>query len=180
MRKPAETSPTPASWCLSSYSGKSSALQPSAGLSQDCALRTNVHPAHHPSLDLDHLYDHVHLYKQAVRIFAKTEGCCPGQRSSSSSYKTTKKPFLPEAAKTSHQRSSWDPPARTSACPVPPASPPQHWAAPSSPLLHPKATPSPIRAPIWQAELHPGSKRSSQLMLSLFCSSHLMETWHNK
>ena len=31
-----------------------------------------MHLAHHPTLDVDCLYDHVHLYKQAVPIFAKT------------------------------------------------------------------------------------------------------------
>ncbi len=32
----------------------------------------NVHLAHHPTLDLCHLYDHVHLRKDSVRVFAKT------------------------------------------------------------------------------------------------------------
>ncbi|CAB1354062.1 unnamed protein product [Coregonus sp. 'balchen'] len=43
-----------------------------ASLSQDCALRPNVQLAHHPTLDLDCLYDHVHLYRETVPILAKT------------------------------------------------------------------------------------------------------------
>ncbi|CAB1350421.1 unnamed protein product [Coregonus sp. 'balchen'] len=43
-----------------------------ASLSRDCALRPNVHLAHHPTLDLDCLYDHVHLYRETVPILAKT------------------------------------------------------------------------------------------------------------
>ncbi|CAB1351396.1 unnamed protein product [Coregonus sp. 'balchen'] len=41
-------------------------------LSRDCALRPNVHLAHHPTLDLNCLYDHVHLYRETVPILAKT------------------------------------------------------------------------------------------------------------
>lgn len=41
-------------------------------LSRDCALKTNVFLAQHPTLDLDCLYDNVHLHKEAVPIFAKT------------------------------------------------------------------------------------------------------------
>ncbi|KAG7267164.1 hypothetical protein CRUP_009419 [Coryphaenoides rupestris] len=41
-------------------------------LSQYCSLLPNVHLAHHPTLDLDCLYDHVHLYKHALPPFAKT------------------------------------------------------------------------------------------------------------
>ncbi|KAL1269566.1 hypothetical protein QQF64_031855 [Cirrhinus molitorella] len=32
----------------------------------------NVHLAHHPTLDLCHLHDHVHLRKDSVHLFAKT------------------------------------------------------------------------------------------------------------
>ncbi|CAL8332034.1 unnamed protein product [Merluccius merluccius] len=38
----------------------------------DCALKPNVFLVHHPILGLDYLYDHVHLYKEAVPILAKT------------------------------------------------------------------------------------------------------------
>lgn len=43
-----------------------------ANLSRACALKPNVHLAHHPTLDFTCLYDHVHLYKTAVPVFAKT------------------------------------------------------------------------------------------------------------
>jgi len=43
-----------------------------ANLSRACALKPNVHLAHHPTLDFTCLYDHVQLYKTAVPVFAKT------------------------------------------------------------------------------------------------------------
>lgn len=43
-----------------------------ANLSRTCALKPQVHLAHHPTLDLTCLYDHVHLYRATVPIFAKT------------------------------------------------------------------------------------------------------------
>ncbi len=39
--------------------------------SPDTALVPNVYLAHHPDLDTDCLYDHVHLYKNLVHILAK-------------------------------------------------------------------------------------------------------------
>ncbi len=42
-----------------------------SSISRHCALLPNVHLAHHPDLDTDCLYDHVHLYKNLVHIFAK-------------------------------------------------------------------------------------------------------------
>ncbi|KAJ8273846.1 hypothetical protein GJAV_G00106140 [Gymnothorax javanicus] len=43
-----------------------------SSLSRDCARRPNVHLAHHPTLDISCLYDHVHLFKNTVPIFAQT------------------------------------------------------------------------------------------------------------
>ncbi|XP_049423372.1 uncharacterized protein LOC125883192 [Epinephelus fuscoguttatus] len=43
-----------------------------SSLSRDCAQRPNVHLAHHPTLDISCLYDHVHLFKSTVPIFAQT------------------------------------------------------------------------------------------------------------
>ncbi|XP_049459029.1 bromodomain-containing protein DDB_G0280777-like [Epinephelus fuscoguttatus] len=43
-----------------------------SSLSRDCARRPNVHLAHHPTLDISCLYDHVHLFKSTVPIFAQT------------------------------------------------------------------------------------------------------------
>ncbi len=42
-----------------------------SNISRHCAILPNVHLAHHPDLDTDCLYDHVHLYKNLVHIFAK-------------------------------------------------------------------------------------------------------------
>lgn len=43
-----------------------------ARVSRDCALKPNVHLVQHPTLNLSSLYDHVHLHRRAVPIFAKT------------------------------------------------------------------------------------------------------------
>ncbi|KAK1902979.1 Platelet-activating factor acetylhydrolase IB subunit beta like [Dissostichus eleginoides] len=43
-----------------------------SNMSRDCILRPNVHLPHHPTLDINCLYDHVHLYKNTVPIFART------------------------------------------------------------------------------------------------------------
>lgn len=40
-------------------------------ISRVCALKPNVFLTHHPT-HLDCLYDHVHLYRETVRILAKT------------------------------------------------------------------------------------------------------------
>ena len=37
-----------------------------ASISQDCASKPDVYLAHHSTLDLNSLYDQVHLYKAAV------------------------------------------------------------------------------------------------------------------
>ncbi len=42
-----------------------------SNISRHCALVPNVYLAHHPDLDTDCLYDHVHLYKNLVHILAK-------------------------------------------------------------------------------------------------------------
>lgn len=42
-----------------------------ASISRHCALLPNVHLAHHPDLDTDCLYDHVHLYKNLTHVLAK-------------------------------------------------------------------------------------------------------------
>ncbi|XP_067310538.1 mediator of RNA polymerase II transcription subunit 15-like [Pseudorasbora parva] len=46
-------------------------LKINSSISRHCALLPNVHLAHHPDLDTDCLYDHVHLYKSLVHILAK-------------------------------------------------------------------------------------------------------------
>ena len=43
-----------------------------ASISRDCASKPNVFLAHHSTLDLNSLYDQVHLYKAAVPTFART------------------------------------------------------------------------------------------------------------
>ncbi|KAL1281629.1 hypothetical protein QQF64_000432 [Cirrhinus molitorella] len=40
-------------------------------LSRSCALIPNVHLAHHKDIRPHHMYDHVHLNKQGVRVFAR-------------------------------------------------------------------------------------------------------------
>ncbi|KAE8293001.1 hypothetical protein D5F01_LYC08094 [Larimichthys crocea] len=43
-----------------------------SSVSRDCVLKPNVHLAHHPTLDISCLHDHVHLFKNTVPIFAQT------------------------------------------------------------------------------------------------------------
>lgn len=43
-----------------------------AAISRGCALMPNVYLAHHPTLGLHNLHDHVHLRKDIVNVFAKT------------------------------------------------------------------------------------------------------------
>ncbi len=40
-------------------------------LSRSCALIPNVHLAHHKDIQPHHIYDHVHLNKQGVNVFAR-------------------------------------------------------------------------------------------------------------
>lgn len=46
-------------------------LKINSSVTRDCVLRPNVHLAHHPTLYLNCLYDHVHLFKNTVPIFAQ-------------------------------------------------------------------------------------------------------------
>ncbi len=43
-----------------------------ARVSRDCSLKPNVYLAQHPTLNRNSFYDHVHLHRRAVPIFAKT------------------------------------------------------------------------------------------------------------
>ena len=40
-------------------------------LSRSCALIPNVHLAHHKDIQPHHMYDHIHLNKQGVKVFAR-------------------------------------------------------------------------------------------------------------
>ncbi len=42
-----------------------------SNISRHCAIVPNVYLAHHPDLDTDCLYDHVHIYKNLVHILQK-------------------------------------------------------------------------------------------------------------
>ncbi|XP_070291741.1 uncharacterized protein [Salvelinus sp. IW2-2015] len=98
-----------------------------ASLSRDCALRPNVHLAHHPTLDLDCLYDHGHLYRETVPILAKT---------------------LKDVAL---NRSPTSPPRNSGAISTPPRSPRQHprpapWTPQPRPQHHqPQCPPQPAQ-----------------------------------
>ncbi|KAJ8369386.1 hypothetical protein SKAU_G00094140 [Synaphobranchus kaupii] len=59
-----------------------------ASISRDCALRPNVHLAHHPALSVDDLYDQVHLYKEAVPVLAKTLKDVALNRNSTTSHRS--------------------------------------------------------------------------------------------
>ncbi|KAM9473035.1 uncharacterized protein ACWYII_008123 [Salvelinus alpinus] len=96
-------------------------------LSRDCALQPNVHLAHHPTLDLDCLYDHVHLNRETVPILAKT---------------------LKDVAL---NRSPTSPPRNSGAISTPPRSPRQHpgpapWTPQPRPQHHqPQCPPQPAQ-----------------------------------
>ncbi|KAJ8339686.1 hypothetical protein SKAU_G00343190 [Synaphobranchus kaupii] len=59
-----------------------------ASISRDCALRPNVHLAHHPALSVDDLYDQVHLLKEAVPVLAKTLKDVALNRNSTTSHRS--------------------------------------------------------------------------------------------
>lgn len=44
-----------------------------SSVTRDCVLRPNVHLAHHPTLDLNFLYDHVRLLKNSPHLRPETE-----------------------------------------------------------------------------------------------------------
>lgn len=44
-----------------------------SSVTRDCVLRPNVHLAHHPTLDLNFLYDHVRLLKNSPHLCPETE-----------------------------------------------------------------------------------------------------------
>ncbi len=66
-----------------------------ARVSRDCALKPNVYLAQHPTLNLNSLYDHVHLHRRAVPIFAKTLKDIALSRSSSALQRPRGHPIEP-------------------------------------------------------------------------------------
>ncbi len=64
-----------------------------ADISKGCARLPNVYLAHHPSLTIRDLYDHVHIRKDKVNVFAKTlKHIAWGRQTTSSPLKTTHLP----------------------------------------------------------------------------------------
>ncbi len=64
-----------------------------ADISKGCARLPNVYLAHHPSLTIRDLYDHVHIRKDKVNVFAKTlKDTAWGRQTTSTPLKTTHLP----------------------------------------------------------------------------------------
>ncbi len=64
-----------------------------ADISKGCARLPNVYLAHHPSLSIRDLYDHVHIRKDKVNVFAKTlKHIAWSRQTTSSPLKTTHLP----------------------------------------------------------------------------------------
>ncbi|KAM9415602.1 uncharacterized protein ACWYII_024383 [Salvelinus alpinus] len=61
-----------------------------ASISRDCASKPNVFLAHHSTLDLNSLYDQVHLYKAAVPTFARTLKDIALKRSPNTSHRSNR------------------------------------------------------------------------------------------
>ena len=72
-----------------------------ASISRDCALKPNVQLAHHPTLDLDCLYDQVHLYKSVIPTFAKTLKDIALNRNPNNSHRRSIRPHSPTRARRS-------------------------------------------------------------------------------
>ncbi|KAJ8394398.1 hypothetical protein AAFF_G00046090 [Aldrovandia affinis] len=68
-------------------------------MSRDCALKPNVHLAHHPNLDMDCLYDHVHLHRETVPIFPCTMKDVTLNRGPITSHRSSTAPTPPGPAR---------------------------------------------------------------------------------
>lgn len=75
-------------------------------ISRGCAGLPNIHLAHHPTLDIHNLHDHVHLRKDNVNVFAKnlkdvalgrTAGC-PSMSNRESNNSQPQRRFIPAPA----------------------------------------------------------------------------------
>lgn len=118
-----------------------------ARVSRDCALKPNVYLAQHPTLNLNSLYDHVHLHRRAVPIFAKTLKDIALSRSSSALQRPRGHPIEPLQRHPSNHR-------------------PLHRRNPTAGSMHHPGThhisrpaaPSPHHSHEHQQEQHPGSQ----------------------
>ncbi len=123
-----------------------------SSISRHCALLPNVHLTHHLDLDTDCLYDHIHLYKNLVHIFAKRikdvalNRSNQTSRTSSNPTRHTSGNYIP--ANTSSRALAGAPPRASAPKPsAPRASAPRPSAPrPSAPRAS-AAGPSPPRGP---------------------------------
>ncbi len=72
-------------------------------LFRSCALIPNVHLSHHKDIQPHHTYDHVHLNKQGVKVFARVMkstalGNAPGNSRNSNNKRSSHPPTEPRAA----------------------------------------------------------------------------------
>lgn len=148
-------------------------------VSRHCTLKPNVHLAQHPTLNLSSLYDHVHLHRRAVPIFAKSLKDTTLNRSSS-----TPQPPRPHLVKPSQRplhrlNSDWTNP-RTDSAPLHerhqmarPAVPPQTQGPNSQTYAEAVRSQSHSRTSTGKTQASSSELRDIQEMLTLLCS-HLM------
>ena len=165
-----------------------------ASLSQDCARRHNVYLAHHPNLDLNCLYDQVHIYKTSVPVFAKSLKDVALNRNPAPPPTNSRGTSVPLSQPEHHPRSTPRNPLRRPQYhqyhepqypppPLPPnlrPLPARHTSLLTSSLPRaPSAEPQPSRQTYAQATQGPtpsNELNDIQRMLSLLCS-HLMGTF---
>ncbi len=84
-------------------------------LSRSCALIPNVHLVHHKDIRPHHMYDHVHLNKQGVKVFARVMkstalGNAPGNSRNSNNKRSphpTRSPHPPTESRPPSQHKSY-------------------------------------------------------------------------
>ncbi|KAJ8348970.1 hypothetical protein SKAU_G00275590 [Synaphobranchus kaupii] len=158
-----------------------------AAISRGCAPMPNVHIAHHPTLRLDSLHDHVHLQKGLVSILARTLKDVTLGRSPSSPPRISRRPpslhpaglyFSPPLRDPTTQR----PQHHHQHSPPRPRAPPAGHVSP--PLRHHRPGPAPQhQSPAQQQEQHsyaaalkgPASTSNTDMgeikhLLSLICT----------
>ena len=175
-----------------------------SSMSTDCSLRSNVHLAHHPTLDVSYLYDHVHLCRSGVPIFVRALKNTALNRDQSAAHRSNlaqsprrsmghstgpswrpDHPHLPpNHAPLRHHQSAYNPPR-----PRPePLLPPRSLHLPQGQELHPgptsyaqvvrKATGPPVGGPVIDSKwtMRPLHTRPVPLMSLLTTPSKQQET----
>ncbi|KAL1272978.1 hypothetical protein QQF64_028840 [Cirrhinus molitorella] len=143
-----------------------------SSISRHCALLPNVHLAHHPDLDTDCLYDHVHLYKNLVHIFANSTRHASGNYITANT--SSRAPPRPSAPRASPPRG----PHRAPASRADLYGQRLSYNSPNAPAAEARPQQSPVQTDYTQAVSGGVSRANTELheiqhMLSIICS-HLL------